>query len=73
VPLTDQVRVDLPTVRELVADIRRANAPGPLVAAADGIEEAVRNAKPVPLTDQVRLPGEEVQALIASLRAAAGP
>ena len=66
------MRVDLPTVRELVADIRRANAPGPLTAAADVVEQAVRNAKPVPLTDQVRLPGEEVKALATSLRAAAG-
>jgi hypothetical protein len=64
------VRVDLPAVRELVADIREDNPPGPLVSAAEAIEDAVRNARPVPMTDQVRLPREEVEQLAATLRAA---
>jgi hypothetical protein len=64
------VRVDLPTVQELVADIQEDNPPGALVAAAAAVEEALRNARPVPLTDQVRLPREEVEQLAATLRAA---
>jgi hypothetical protein len=72
VPLTGDVRVDLPSVLEHVADIREDNASGPLVAAAEAVENAVRNARPVPLTDQVRLPREEVEHLAATLRAAGG-
>jgi hypothetical protein len=64
------VRVDLPSVLQHVEDIRAANPPGPLVSAAEAIEDALRNAQPVPLTDQVRLPREEVQHLAAMLRAA---
>ena len=64
------VRVDLPSVLEHVSDIREDNQPGALVAAAEAVEQAVRNARPVPLTDQVRMPREEVEDLAAKLRAA---
>jgi hypothetical protein len=71
VPLTRQVRVDRPTVHELVAALR-AGSERPahdLLAAAEAVDDAVSNAQPVPLTDEVRIPRERVAELIAGLRA----
>jgi hypothetical protein len=39
-------------------------------AAIDGIEELLRNARPIPLTDQVRLDPDEAKRLLAELREA---
>jgi hypothetical protein len=67
-----QVRVDKATVHELVAALREGSGrtSAGLLAAAEAVDDAVRDAQPVPLTDQIRLPGERVANLAAQLRAA---
>jgi hypothetical protein len=65
-----QVRFDKDDAYDLIFRIREASPSVQLLAAADAVHEAVRNAQPVPLTDQVRLPREQVEELASGLRAA---
>ena len=68
----NEVRFDKFDAYELVTAVRNDGPPPPLAEAADAVEDAVRNARPVPLTDQVRIPRAQVDELVTALRAASG-
>jgi hypothetical protein len=65
-----EVRFDKFDAYELVTAIRNDGPAPRLAEAADAVEDAVRNARPVPLTDQVRIPRDQVGELVTALRAA---
>jgi hypothetical protein len=66
----NEVRFDKFDANELATRIRNDGPPPRLAEAADAVEDAVRNARPVPLTDQVRIPRDRVEELVTALRTA---